>query len=249
MKKKVLYLALFLAWHIPAFAGTNPVLTEAKNDFKKTNEAYEKTPNISMDTYYSVYSEHDSQSLLEGKNGKYIRYNKNMFVRIDDIETYAINDKIISINHQEKMISVGDNKQIIIDPILTNVDSLLSLCRDIKMERINASEKKYQLYFNEADGGEFSRVDVHIDTKNYRYVRLVLFYTIEINLKSDFYADEKQPRMEVVYKNFKTLNTEPLAFNPALYITENKGKLSPSGKYANYKVSDLRNKTRIKKSN
>jgi hypothetical protein len=226
----------------------NPVLSMAKADFKKANDYYAKTPNLSMDTYYMVFSEHDSQSLLEGKSGKYIKYGNNLYTKIDDIETLNINDKIISINQENKLISVGDNRIVEVNPILTNVDSILTMCNDIKMVSINANEKKYEFYFNDSDGSEFSRIDIQIDTKNSRYTKVVLFYQMSINLKADFYAEEKQPRLEVQYKNFKILTAEPLLFDQSLYLVNDNGKLKPAPKYYNYKVSDLRNQTRIKKA-
>jgi hypothetical protein len=229
-----------------ALAGTNPTLTAAQSDFKKVNQSYVNTPNMSMNTYYRVYSEHDSQSLLEGKSGKYIKYGKNTYTKIDDIEMLAMGDKLISINKDSKLISVGDNKELVLEPMQNNMDSLLRICSEIKVEQINANEKSYQLYFNPSDVTEFSRVDVHIDTQNYRYLKLVLYYAMQINLKSDFYAEEKQPRMEITYSNFTILKTQPALFNEALYISYNKNKLMPGAGYGNYNVSDLRNKTRIK---
>ncbi len=229
-------------------AGTDPVLQAAQADFKRTNLAYEKTPNLSMDTQYMVFGDQTSDELMEAKNGKYIKFENQVYTLVDDIETYTIKDKIISINQENRLISVGDHRASAADLMPMNVDSLLTLCEKIEVEQINATEKKYKLFFSPGDLPEFNRVDIHIDTKNYRFTRLVLFYAMEINLKSDFYAEEKRPRLEIVYKNFKTLSAEPLIFNEALYIVENQGKLKPAPKYYNYKVMDLRNQTRIKTS-
>ena len=76
---------------------------------------------------------------------------------------------------------------------------------------------------------------------------MVLYYTMSINLKSDYYAEEKQPKLEIIYKNLKPLNIEPHIFNETLYIVDDQSKLKPAASYYNYRVVDLRNKTRIKK--
>jgi hypothetical protein len=244
--KQLAYSLLFVIG-LGARAGNNPVLLSAQTDFKKANAYYDQNRNLSMDTYYMVFSEHDSQSLLEGKNGKFMTYNGNGYTLIDDIEIYRLKDKIISINKEDKLISVGDNNIEPLSPLQTDVDSLLTLCSRIEVEQVNPNEKKYKLYFSDDDVPEFTRVDVHIDTRNYRYTRLVLYYAMAINLKADFYAEEKQPRLEIYYKNVRVLAADPMIFNQSLYITDSNGKLGPAAKYASYKVSDLRNQTRIKK--
>lgn len=229
-----------------AKAGNNPVLASARTDFKKTNEAYSRIPGLSMDTYYIVYDDHKSQSAMEGKNGRYVKFREHVYTKIDGIETYAIDDKLISINPDNKQITVGDNKPWNLSPLQTNVDTLLTLCEDIKVEQVNAGEKKYKLYFDDSYGFEYSRIDIHIDTRNLRYVKIVLYYAMSMNLKQDFYAEGKQPRLEIVYKNFRQLEVEPSLFNQELYIQSVNGKLKPASKYYNFKVSDLRNQTKIK---
>ena len=228
-------------------AGNDPALVSAREDINRINAYYAKTPNFSFDTYYKVFTEHNEQSVLEAKNGKYVRYNKNIYVRIDDIETIAINDKLIGINKEDKRITVGDNRELDLHPLQTNVDSLLTLCSEIKVEVINDHEKKYKLFFTDSPVSEYGRVDIQIDTKNNRFVKIVLFYEMAINLKNDFYAEEKQPRLEISYNNFRILTVDPLIFNEGIYIVNDKSKLKPASKYYNYSVSDLRNQTRIKK--
>jgi hypothetical protein len=229
-----------------ARAGDNPALTAARTDLKKTNEAYSRLAGLSMDTYYIVYDDHRSQSAMEGKNGRYVKFGEHVYTKIDGIETYAIDDKLISINPDNKQITVGDNKPLALSPLQTNLDTLLTLCEDIKVEWINSNEKKYKLYFDDSYGFEYSRVDIHIDTKNLRYVKIVLYYAMSMNLKQDFYAEGKQPRLEIVYKNFRPLEADPAIFDQDLYIQSVNGKLKPASKYYNFKVSDLRNQTKIK---
>lgn len=245
---KIGYLIVFCFWAGAFFSVNGPVLTQARADFKKANQVYENQKNFSMEMQYMVFSEYETQSALEAKSGKYVKFNKNTYTKIDDIETYDFNNVLVSLNHGDKLISVGDNDAIQLDPWQTNVDSLLTLCKEIKTEMVNANERKYILLFSEADHPEFTRVDIHIDTKNYRYTRLVLFYNIALNLKSDFYAEEKQPRLEISYRNFKPLTADPLIFRESLYVAEVNGKLKPAPKYYNYRITDLRKSTRIKKT-
>jgi hypothetical protein len=244
--KKLAFIFLSLLFVRITYAGNNPTFDSAREDFKKTNDTYARTPNFSMDTYYMVYADHESQSTIEGKNGKYIKYGSSVYTKIDDIEIITLDNKLISINQDLKMITVGDNKPMEINPIQGNLDSLLDMCSDIKLTKLGEYERKYSLHFNDGGYSEFSRIDVTIDTKNHRYLKITLYYNISMNLKKDFYAEEKQPRLEVLYKNFRALEVDPGIFKEELYVQSVNEKLKPSSKYFNYRVSDLRNETRIK---
>lgn len=246
MFKHYITVILFFTTAGLTFAGSDPVMKQALLDFKKVNETYAKTDNYSMDTYYMVFSEHETQSLLEAKNGKYIKYKNNTYTKIDDIEIVSINDIMISINKGDNLISVGDNKALEVNPFQANIDSLLTICSKIKVEQINPNEKRYSLLFDDSEIKEYDRIDISINTKDFRYTRVVLFYNMAINLRTDFYAEEKQPRLEITYKNFKTLNADPQIFQSSIYIIDDGKKIKPSAKYNKYRLSDLRNKTRIK---
>lgn len=248
MFKRHNYILLLFAALFFMSAGINPVMQQAAADLKKVNETYSKTESFSMDTYYMVFSEHETASMLEAKNGKYIKYKNNNYTKIDDIEVVSINEMMISINKSDKLISVGDNPLKEVNPLTANLDSLLTICTSVKVEQVNANEKKYSLRFDDSDIKEYDRIDISINTVDYRYTRIVLFYNMAINLKTDFYAEEKQPRLEIMYKNYKVLTADPLIFQQSLYIHANGDKLTPASKYYNYRLSDLRNKTRIKKA-
>jgi len=219
----------------------------AKKDFDETNKAYTIHIGISMDTYYKVYSNHTAQSLIEAKNGKYLRFKAKSYTLIDNIETIELNSKIISIDKGMRQITVGDNKGEKGLILGGNLDSLLNLCEDVVLGDESANFRTWKLILGNSPSSEFSRVDVTIDIKNHRYSKIVLFYAISINLKSDFYAEEEKPRIEIEYKNFKLLQDEPLLFHESNYVVEADGKLIPSPSLKNYKLKDLRNSTMIKR--
>jgi hypothetical protein len=224
----------------------DPVLIQARNDIKGVNENYNHTPNFSVNTRYRVYRDQETENLLESKNGKFVRYMGKSFTKIDNVETYVINDKIICINPDINLISVGDNKTLDFHPLQMNIDSLLTLCSEIRARKINENEIMYELSFGEDENAEYNRLDLSIDTKNKRFVQVVLYYATAMNLKSEFYGEESRPRLEITYNNFKVLKSDPLIFNEKNYVIKDGGKLKPAPKYYNYKVSDLRNETRIK---
>lgn len=225
-------------------AGNEPILAAAREDFKKTNAAYSKLTGLSMDTYYAVYSDYQAQNMIEGKNGRYIKFNNLIYTKIDNIETYMMNDKIITINPDNRLIMVGDNKPLQLSPLETDSDSLLAQCSNIELEETNENEKTYKLYFDDTYS-EFSRIEISINLRDLRYKKIVMYYNAPVNLKQDFYGDAQQPRLEITYNNCKELNSLPPLFNEALYIVNNQGKLKPAPKYYNFRVSDLRNQTRL----
>lgn len=227
-------------------AGNNPAYESIRADLKKVNAAYASMKGLSMDTYYKVFADHQSQSMIEGKKGRYVKFSDNLFTSIDGIDTYVLNDKVISVNKGSKRIVVGDNRHINLSPLQTDMDTLLRFCESIKVYQLGAHEKRYCLVFNEASGFEYSQVDVHLDPENARYLKVVLYYTQKMNLRADVYALEKAPRLEIEYGNLKQLEAPPALFDANLYVTAVNDRLKPASGYYNYKVLDLRNQTRIK---
>lgn len=244
---KSTFITISLLFASNLFGRSEPERISAIADLKQVNASYAKTANFSLNTNYKVYSEHATDNLLEAKNGKFIRFGKKLYTKIDDIETYALGDKLICISAGDKIISIGDNRQLDFHPLQMSIDSLLTLCNKVEMQYINDHEKKYMMYFS-GESEEFTRIDIQINTETYHYSKVILFYAMQINLSGDFYAEEKRPRLEITYTNFRTLTAEPVSFNEELYIKKDKGTLKPASKYYNYRVSDLRNQTRIKKA-
>lgn len=233
-------LALCAVW---AQAGNNPALESARMDFKKINQAYAQAPGVSIKTYYKVFTDHASGSMIEGKAGDYVKFRENIYTKIDGIETYLIGDKVISINRDIRQIMVGDNRPAA-RPLQPDLDTLLTLCTNIRLEQPDAATKNYKLFFG--DGGEFSRVDVLMDTRENRYRKITLYYAQEMNLQQDFYAEQRAPRLEITYADPVFLQEEPALFNSEHYILQADGKLKPAPAYYNFRIADLRSQTRIK---
>ena len=241
-----MFLVNFLVASLFCISAENPYYDKARVDIKKVNARYESLPDISIETNYRVYRDQKNESLLESKTGKFIRYKGNTYTRIDNVEMYALNDKLISVDKESKTVTVGDNKLLDLHPLQTNVDSILNVCSVINFKQINENEIKYELVFAENQSAEFSRLDIYINTSLNAYSKFVLYYNLEINLTGDFYGVQDKPRLEITYRNQKILAADPLIFDERLYVSERSGKLYPASRFYNYKLSDLRNQTRIK---
>lgn len=249
MKTVKITLMAFIAFSFALHAGETPYLKMAQADIKKVNQTYANQMEYSMETTYMVFEKHGVSNMIESKNGFFAKKDNNTYTKIDKIEVVQLSDKIISLSHENKLLSVGDNKDLDMDPIQVNADSLLTVCSEINMEMLSANEKRYKLKFDDYDISEFSEIDISIDVKNWRVMKLVLYYKQSMNLKNDFYAEETMPRVEIVYKNFRAYVKSPEIFDEQKYINITSGSAVPANGYSKYKVVDVRAKTRIKKKN
>lgn len=243
---KQLVIILFCLFSFCVSAAESPI-NMARADFKKTNETYKKLNSFSVETYYMVFEEHNAGNLIEAHNGLFMKNNTDYYTKIIGIETIKTNTKLINVVTEDKLIVVGDYNEVDFNMVQFNLDSIIEMCSDIKVQNLNTNERKYLLRFDELVGSEYNQIEVTIDIKNYRFTKIAFNYTTAMNLKGDFYGPEKQPRLEIIYKNFKPSLANPKIFKESNYIiTENK-KLKPTAKYSDYKVIDQRNETRFKK--
>lgn len=246
LKQLFIFLSLIISFNSSAFTYSVSPINAAANDLKKVREYYKNNPLLTVETNYMAFDEHDVSNLKESKNGFFAKNANSYYTKILNIETLSITDMIINIDHDDKRIVIGDNDAQQTNPFTENMDSLLLMCTSVDIKNVNATEKKYIMDFSENEYSEFDRIEFYIDIKNYRFNRIVLCFRAAMNLSNDYQGQEKKPRLEIGYKNYKTavLNKNLLEKNN--YIQEVNEKIVAVEKYKKYKIVDQRRKSRIK---
>ncbi len=230
------------------YAGVNPI-EKAKADFKKVDLVYSATSMYSVDIQYSVFDNHSGGNLVEQKYGQYFK-NKNLsYTKILNIET-IVNTKItIVANNEDKVLVIADTRKIELSPIQTNIDTLLKLCDNIKIQDIGVTERYYSLDFGKDENTEFSKIDIYINLSNYSIKKLVMFYNETMPLtQNDYYGLEKKPRLEIVYKTFTPMSkANELLFSESTYLNVVDNQYKGKGKYSGYKIMNQLQSVRFKK--
>ena len=247
-----LFILFTIIFQLCLFAGNSPI-EKIKNDLKKVNAMYASTSSFSMDIQYLVFDNHINGNLVENKPGKYIKHNNINYTKMLGVETIVNAKHTIIINNEEAFLVITDTKKIEYSPIQTNLDTLLKLCSSIKVVEVNENERHYMILFEEdEDLSEFSQIDVYINLSNYSIKKLVLFYnqTLPLN-QNDFYAKEKKPRVEIIYKTFNpfaTLNTtQNKLFVESNYLVPFQNSYKGNGKYLSYEVINQLGSYRFRK--
>jgi hypothetical protein len=140
---------------------------------------------------------------------------------------------------------IGDN-QVSQDIFPRNLDSLLIHNTSVSFKNLPGNERKYSFDFTDSNFGEYDKIELTIDTKNFTLTKMTLYFSAAMNLSGDYEGEDKKPRMEILYKNYRKTISNPALLDRNTYVTEKNGKLLAIGKYKTYELSDLRNKTRFK---
>ncbi len=218
----------------------------AAADILKVNAYYNANPLMTIDTYYLAFDEHKATAPKEAKYGLYVKNKNNYYTKILHVETISCGDMLINIDNEDKVLVIGDNELASISPFSNSIDSLLLACSDVQLKNINSAERMYTLDFGDTDFSEYDKIDIYIDIKKSRFTKIVLYYSTSINLSGDYNAEEKQPRLEIEYKNYRNTIANPSILEKKNYVLETNGKLTAIGKLKNYSILDQRKKTRIK---
>ncbi|MBA3682862.1 MAG: hypothetical protein H0W73_17110 [Bacteroidetes bacterium] len=250
MKNYKLIIA-FICFFAVAF-GSSPIcnysispLQMAAIDFKKVHNYYNTNPSISVDTYYMAFDDHNSVALREGKPGCYIKNKTDYYTKILNLETLCLSDMIINVDHEDKMIVIGDNQPDEVNPFFANIDSIFYLCSDVNYKNLATGERKYILDLSDTEYSEYDKVEVTLDIKNNRINKISFYYRMAMNLTGDYGAEGSQPRLEIAYKNYRTTIANKYLLEKTAYIQELNDKIMPANKFKAYKVLDQRKKTRI----
>jgi|GEM_PF-1911633 len=252
---------LFIAFLLlTSLAGaTNTPLEKAQTDFKKVNDLYKATTSYSLDIRYSVFDSHTGGNLVEQKSGKYLKHGAMSYSKVLDVETIINPKRTLIVNHEDKFMVITDTRKIELSPLQADAATLLKLCTSIEVEEQGTSARHYTLNFSEEEEHEFSKIEIFINLSDYSLNKMILYYNQEMPLDAnDYYAKEKKPRLEIVYKSF----TPVASFNPAVFeestylsetpasrpvVTEANTIYKGKGKCATYEIINQLQSVRFRK--
>lgn len=205
-----------------AATATNTPAEKAQLYFKKVNALYAATASYSMDIQYSVFDSHSGGNLVEQKSGKYLKHGASSYSKVLDVETIINPKRTVIVNHDDKFIVITDTRKIELSPLQADAAVLLKLCSSIDVEEQGTSGRHYTLNFSDEEENEFSKIEIFINLADYSIKKMILCYNQEMPLDvNDYYAKEKKPRLEIVYKSFTpAASLSPAFFEESTYISE-----------------------------
>jgi hypothetical protein len=234
MKSKLIYIFLVIAFmRISAQSPSSEVV--------KINKAFHKYNNVAMEIISSAYQDDRKEAISESKTqvfklpGKYLYKNKGS-------ESMANDNYKINLDHNKKIIIVSkvtrkapDDKHPKVgvfdqQNFQLTLDTIMSYYKDVKVKSVN--EKNNELTFVFKDG-MYESIKVSYDKKSY----LVNDYVIFINNKNAEGEDHRFTyNIKHTYLNPSVLSSK--VFDEKNYITVQKGLITPSSKFPDYKIID-----------
>lgn len=244
---KFLSIALvFLLKHLVAITYSLTPLQMAASDLKKIRNYYETHPTITVETSYKAYEDFESMDLKEAKNGLFVKNGNMSYLKTMNVEIITTDSDVLSVDHDDKRIFVSDVTNIGKTVFTNNLDTLLLFCESVEYKNTGQNERKYTLYFDKEGFSEYAKIDYYVDTRSYRFTRIVLYFSVGIDITNSSNNEPKKPRLEIIYTNYRESIADNALLRRSTYLLENRGKLEAVGKYRFFKVIDQRKKTYLK---
>lgn len=221
------------------------VAQNAKDDFLKINQAYQKHTVLHMKMKYEVYKNEQSITPLQTELGEVKLNGSSKYTKISNIETLENNDYTMIVDGNDRHISLLKKKieknspAINTDLMKMNLEKLLEQCEKVEYKKEAGNKSSYLLLM---PAGEYSRVKIIFNSSTFLIEKMVLYYSQKENLEALEGAEKEAPRLEITYYE---VNTRP-AFTSKEFAVENylqkeSGKWKGKGMYAGYTVYDSMN--------
>lgn len=205
--------------------------------FQQVNATYAKTPNISMQVQYSLFTNYVSTVPFENSIGFFVKEKGNYYSKLLGITTIQNSRYKLSVNENEKVIIVSNPAESEKAPSLPMIDSMLVRCSSKEVVDLDNGTKRYILHFEKTVFSEFDRIDIEINAAHF-VSKLVLFYREAVNLdESNTELKKEKPRLEISYSS---INTQPVIsqeqFSEKHYINVNGKQIVLNSSFSNYRL-------------
>ena len=233
MKDKTYIFSLFLL----AFFLQNVYAQIAKEDFKKVNDAYRNTMNLSMDVTYKLYESYKSTTPKDILTGSFKKQDNNILSNLLKIETMQNTKYKIIVDAANKILVVADPQHYMNNAITVDIDSVLAFCSSVDYRETGQKLKVYKLNFDNIFF-EYNSIEIFINKYTYFLDKLTLYFRDAVSIdKNDPDSPKEKPRLEIAYSS---VNKDPKfgknLFSEKKYIDINDGKFTCSALYKNYQL-------------
>jgi hypothetical protein len=222
---------LFLAAALTAPAQT---IAEA---FRKVNETYSKTPSISMQVHYRLFSDYTATVPFESNDGVFFRNGNSFYSSLLGITTVQNKNVRISVSENDKTIIVSDPSEKGKNPSTIEIDSMLARCSSSELRNEENGSRRCILFFDKSPFSEFDRIEILIGSNNF-VTKIILFYREAVKLDETIPGMKKEkPRLEISYSDIDTSPSFPENKFSEKPFVQLKGKeYSPSPAYSAYRI-------------
>lgn len=195
----------------------------ADSDFKKINEAYLTNKNISMKIVYEIFKDYKSSKPFKSESGELKQNGFLQYKRTGNIETIQTTKYFLSVNHDQKVISLSSLHVVDTVNFLSQfydpkvVSYYLAKCKEKKFHKENSRLNSY--YLEMADSNQ-DAIKIYFNSKTFFVEKLVMYFRRKINVEQNSDGVKQRPRIEITYYDIelnKTYKLEEFAYDKFLY--------------------------------
>lgn len=175
-------------------------------DLLNINQAYQINQHYSMEIVYKVFPTHESETPIQVEKGIIKKDGYKYYSKIGQIETLKTLEEIIVIDNESKYILLSDrhlnDDSDANDLLQMDLSKLLNDYASSKKYAINSLQQVYEI---NPDLGEYKKIKLFYNTKNYFIEKLELYYNHSIDDAEE--NSGKLPMLEITYND---INLKPV---------------------------------------
>lgn len=229
----------------PADNWTSITVEDMAKETKKIESVYKDNVGYSFSISHVTYKNYTTAKSEDKMTGYFIKDAKNNYHSyILGVHTIQNNKVKITIDSLNKSIQINSPDRSFTKEVkLSEVEDMLKICSSVKKQDITTG-KKFRMEFSKTR--KYSAYEVWVNASS-QLEKLVMYFNAEFpSDPGDENSAKTKPRAEVLFTNYKTgLKPDYKSyFDETKYITFKGDTYVGSSTYKEYKIYDLRVKTK-----
>lgn len=215
-------------------------LKEVCELIEKLSKANVQKENIAYDLSYNLYTGENTQNLISTLKGMLIQSKGEKYCQMGEVESLKTKKYFISIDREDKIIMLSDNKGKEIE--VFNLDQLkkyLLLCKQYKISKLNNNQSKLSM---ELKAGEINKIDIFYHSTNFSVEKISLIYNSELNMDATEESDGSNKKLEIFFNEKGNDMAGDSRLKLATYCSFKNGVWKASSKYSKYEFINNLNK-------
>lgn len=229
-----LFMLVFLAFSLQ-LSGQQSM--GAADILKKSMQIFQKNPNFEIDLQYTLFRNANNPVVIEQYKGKLVKQGKNTYLKIHNTEFIRVNNKYLKINNEEKAMEYGKiSTSIPQNPL--EINHYLNYFADKKVTVENETIR-CELTTPKLTQLPYYSLSLFFDKTSFLLKKQVMALVAPGNIVDEKGKLTAEPKfLEIKIKNMDTSVQESEYFKLETYIQQANNSVSPTSKYASYKLID-----------
>jgi len=217
------------------------VFAQHKQVVQLLKQAYESGNNFQVSVHYNLYKGNETNP-VESYNGIYYRKGQYIYSKIGKVEIISTPSFYLRINPDQKAILISESTP---ENVSQLNNSLLELMQYVDVDKFYEQNNSIYLKLKAKKITQlpFSSIELVINKQTHLLIKVEYYYFTQINFSQDAKkADYAQPRLEVIYSNYKNKNIDiPRSkFKLFSFVSFDGKKYHGLGKFSEYQIINQR---------